>query len=240
MYTKAELGISVGGIEATEKIHTVVASTQDNTQLPDIVTFLQNRTNLTRKTIVDILVQSHTLDSFKRNPQMYMEESAKIISREMRKLLVDGIKYTKLGDSEFYAQELFINEELSGYLEKNMFPSEKSVHKYVVYDSNNEMDFAEKFEKNDAIKLYFKLPNWFKIPTPIGSYNPDWAVLIEDNGQNKFYFVIETKGNRRDEALRPTEKYKVKCGYKHFKALGDSVHFDVADNFDEFLEKHNL
>jgi len=169
-----------------------------------------------------------------------MEDVARIITSEMRLMIVDGIKYTKLGNSEYYAQELFDTEELTGYLERNMIASDKSVYEYVIYDSDNEKSFAESFENNDSVKLYAKLPDWFKITTPLGTYNPDWAVLIEQNGQRKLYFVLETKGNIFFDALRPTESAKIACGYKHFEAIGQDVIFDKADNFKRFLDKHEI
>ena len=173
---------------------------------------------------------------FKKNPQRYMEDVSKIIIANMKAMLVDGIKYTKLGDDEFYAQELFDTEELTGYLEHNMIEAQKSVYEYVVYDSENEAEFARKFEANEDIKLYAKLPNWFKIPTPLGSYNPDWAVVIEKDGDKKLYFVIETKANTSADALRSTELQKIKCGYKHFEALGNKAVFRAEDDFDNFIE----
>ena len=236
IYSKAELKHSVGGLETTEKVHTTVSSEEETQMLPDIVTYLQANTSLTRRTLVAILKGSGTLDMFKKNPQRYMEDVSKIIIANMKAMLVDGIKYTKLGDDEFYAQELFDTEELTGYLEHNMIETQKSVYEYVVYDSENEAEFARKFEANEDIKLYAKLPNWFKIPTPLGSYNPDWAVVIEKDGDKKLYFVIETKANTSADALRSTELQKIKCGYKHFEALGNKAVFRAEDDFDNFIE----
>lgn len=236
IYSKAELKHSVGGLETTEKVHTTVSSEEETQMLPDIVTYLQANTSLTRRTLVAILKESGTLDMFKKNPQRYMEDVSKIIIANMKAMLVDGIKYTKLGDDEFYAQELFDTEELTGYLEHNMIEAQKSVYEYVVYDSENEAEFARKFEANEDIKLYAKLPNWFKIPTPLGSYNPDWAVVIEKDGDKKLYFVIETKANTSADALRSTELQKIKCGYKHFEALGNKAVFRAEDDFDNFIE----
>ncbi|HZK26911.1 MAG TPA: type III restriction endonuclease subunit R, partial [Thermoclostridium sp.] len=160
-----------------------------------------------------------------------------IISAKMRNMIVDGIKYTKIGHDEYYAQELFETEELTGYLSKNMIESNKSVYEYVVYDSANEESFATNFENNKNIKLYAKLPNWFKIATPLGTYNPDWVVLIEVDGKDKLYFVLETKADTMFDALRPTESSKIKCGRKHFEALGNDVAFDDIDSFEEFIEE---
>lgn len=237
IYSKAKVNITAGGVDAVETAHTTVITSGIKENLPDVITYLQNRTNLTRKTIVDILIKSKTLDLFKKNPQRYMEDVARIISSNMRLMTVGGIKYTKLGETEFYAQELFDTTELTGYLEHNMISSQKSVYEYVVFDSDNEESFARSFEESENVKLYAKLPNWFKIPTPLGSYNPDWAVLIEIDGENKLYFVIETKANILAEALRPTESAKIACGHKHFEALGENIAFDETDDFNKFLEK---
>ncbi|MBW7571499.1 restriction endonuclease [Caproiciproducens faecalis] len=236
LYTKGQLNLQASGIETKETKHSMEQSGDMREVLPDIISFLQNETNLTRRTIVRILTESKTLPLFKKNPQTYMDEAAKMIVRKMRLFLVDGIKYTKIGDSEFYAQELFESEELSGYLSKNMVNSTKSPFEYVVYDSGKELEFAEKFEDNEDIKVYAKLPDWFIINTPLGGYNPDWAVLVNVDGEQKLYFVVETKGNINSEALRPTELDKIECGRKHFEASGNTILFKEADDFDKFIE----
>ncbi|MGI6190023.1 MAG: type III restriction endonuclease subunit R, partial [Caldicoprobacteraceae bacterium] len=237
IYTKAELDISAGGVAAEESDRYAIVIDDYQENLPDIIAYLQNETNLTRKTIVEILIRSKTLRLFKKNPQRYMEQVAQIITSKMRLMIVDGIKYTKLGDDEYYAQELFEAEELIGYLNKNMMESKKSVYEYVIYDSANEEKFATSFENNSRVKLYAKLPSWFTIPTPLSNYNPDWAVLIDANGKEKLYFVLETKVNTMFEALRPTEKAKIECGKKHFEALGTEVAFEDIDSFEEFIEE---
>ncbi len=237
IYTKAGLDISAGGIVAEESDRYAVGLDNVQESLPDIIAYLQNETNLTRKTIVEILLRSKTLHLFKKNPQRYMEQVAQIITAKMRHMIVDGIKYTKIGDDEYYAQELFETEELSGYLYKNMIESRKSVYEYVVYDSANEENFAKSFEQNERVKMYAKLPSWFAIPTPLGSYNPDWAVLIEVDGKDKLYFVLETKGDITFDALRPKESAKIICGKKHFEALGNEVAFEEIDSFEEFIEE---
>jgi type III restriction enzyme len=237
IYTKAGLDINAGGVVAKESDRYAVGLDNLHENLPDIIAYLQNETNLTRKTIVKILLRSKTLHLFKKNPQRYMEQVAQIITAEMRQMIVDGIKYTKIGDDEYYAQELFECEELTGYLYKNMIESKKSVYEYVVYDSANEENFAKSFENNKSVKLYAKLPSWFTIPTPLGSYNPDWAVLIEADGKDKLYFVLETKADTMFDALRPTESAKIKCGKKHFEALGNEVDFEDIDNFDKFMDE---
>ena len=240
IYTKAELEISAGGVLAEEADRYAVVLDGYQEQLPDIIAYLQNETHLTRKTIVAILLQSGSLHLFKKNPQRYMEQVAQIISARMRHLVVDGIKYTKIGDDAYYAQELFESEELIGYLNKNIIESKKSVYEYVVYDSANEENFARSFENNSSVKLYAKLPGWFKIPTPLGSYNPDWAVLFEVDGQEKLYLVVETKANTAFDTLRPLEHSKIQCGRKHFEALGHNVSFEVSDSPHDLADKQGI
>jgi type III restriction enzyme len=236
VYTKAKVDVTAGGVVTKETNRATVLTTNVQEALPDIIAYLQNRTNLTRKTIVAILIKSKSLHLFAKNPQRYMEDVAQTMITEMRTLLVDGIKYTKIGDAEYYAQELFETEELFGYLERNMIASEKSVYDHVVYDSINEENFSTSFENNAGVKLYAKLPDWFKIPTPLGTYNPDWAVVVEQEEHDKLYFVIETKGNVLSDALRPTETKKIICGRKHFEALGEDVDFKAVDDFNGFIE----
>ncbi|WP_334106479.1 type III restriction-modification system endonuclease [Methylobacillus sp.] len=219
-WCKADIAIGKAGVQATEKsgAATVVLDESD-IELPDLLTDLQDRTHLTRRTITGILTGSGRLDDFKRNPQQFIELAAETINRCKRMALVDGIKYQKLGDQHVYAQELFEQEELTGYLKNMLMDTQKSIYEHVVYDSTTERDFADALEKNDAIKLYAKLPGWFKVPTPLGSYNPDWAVLVEEDGAQRLYFVVETKSSLFTDDLRDKESAKIECGKAHFHAL---------------------
>lgn len=234
IYRKSKVDIDRGGVHVEDDAG--VASTYESKsfELPDLITYLQNETNLTRRTIVKIIKGSGRLELFKSNPQKFIEQVSNIIQKQMRLFVVDGIKYHKIGDDDFHAQERFSDNELFGYLHKNMVESQKSVYDHVVYDSDVELEFAKSFEDSDDIKLYAKLPDWFKIETPLGTYNPDWAVLIEADGKEKLYFVVETKGSLFSDALRPTEKAKIACGKEHFKALGSDVEFTVTNSFEEF------
>ena len=238
IYRKARAEIDRGGVHAEQVQETASVYESRSFDLPDLITYLQNETNLTRRTIVKIINNSGRLESFKNNPQKFIEQVSTIIQHQMRLFVVDGIKYHKIGDDHFYAQELFSDNELFGYLQKNMVESRKSVFDHVVYDSDIELEFATAFEGSDDIKLYAKLPGWFKIDTPLGTYNPDWAVLIEIDGKDKLYFVVETKSTLFTDALRPTEKAKIACGREHFKALGKEVEFSVTNAFEEFSGKY--
>jgi len=226
-----------GGVQMDEVESSTDVYDAHEHELPDIVSYLEEQTRLTRKSIVEILLQSQRLDDFKNNPQKFSENVAQIITRVMRMFIVDGIKYERIGDSYFYAQELFEKEELSAYLNATMLESVKSVYEQVVYDSDVEYQFARQFEASGQVKVYAKLPDWFTIPTPLGNYNPDWAVLVELDGQEKLYFVVESKGSIFADAIRPTEQAKIDCGKKHFEALGTGIEFTKADTFHNFMSQ---
>lgn len=206
-------------------------------ELPDIISYLQNETRLTRRTLADILIGSEKLSQFRRNPQKFIEEVSGIIKRKMQQFIVDGIRYQKIGEEYYYAQELFEEKELVGYLDKNMQTARKSVYDHIVYDSDVEAAFAQKFEQSEEVRVYAKLPGWFRIDTPLGTYNPDWAVLIERDDTEKLYFVVESKGGLFSDGLREAEKGKINCGKEHFKALDTDVGFTLANSFENFIAK---
>ena len=237
-WRRAGIAIGRSGVEATETSGAAtVALDEADIALPDVLTELQDRTQLTRRSIHGILCASGRLGDFMRNPQQFIELAAQEINRCKRQALVDGIKYRRLGDESYYAQELFEAEELSGYL-KNMLDAEKSVYEQVVYESAVEADFARDLEKNAAVKVYAKLPGWFTVPTPLGGYNPDWAVLVADGEGERLYFVVETKGSLFAGDLRPAESAKIKCGKAHFDALRTGpapARYRTASNVSELL-----
>lgn len=237
---KADVAIGRGGVEATgTSTEAPITIDETDVELPDVLTDLQDKTQLTRRSLARILTESGRLNDFKRNPQQFIEIAAEAISRSKRLALVDGIRYQRVGDDEYYAQELFGQEELTGYL-KNMLASEKSVYEQVVYDLGGERTFAEHLEKNTAVKVYAKLPGWFKVPTPLGTYNPDWAVLVEADGKERLYFVVETKSSLFAADLRRVEDAKIQCGKAHFEALQvrePAAQYVVVRTFDDLMAR---
>ena len=230
LYKKGIVKMNQAGVNAEESGGGAVrATTKGRYKLPDIITFLQNETNLTRKTIVAILQSVNNLDSFKKNPLSYMNQAANIINAVKNQLIVDGIEYTRIDDE--YEQTLFSTETLTAYLGdkgnsvKVNKDKQKTVYDYVVTDSNIEKDFARKAELDDNVKFYIKLPDWFKIRTPLGPYNPDWALLYEEDDEQHLYFIVETKGDTIFEQLRPHERAKILAGEKHFRAIDTDIRF---------------
>ena len=197
--------------------------------LPDILAYLQKETELTRSSLVTILSDSNRLAEFAINPQKFMDAVASIINRELHRLMIDGIKYEKLttGQTE-WSMQLFREEELKDYFEQCL-AVKNSVFDRVIYDSEIERKFAEDLDKREDIKLFVKLPSFFKVETPIGTYNPDWAIVKHND--NTIYLVRETKSTKNFEKLRNSEADKIKCGRKHFNAIG--ADFDVVTNSTE-------
>jgi type III restriction enzyme len=220
LWKSAELVLGKAGVDTKETQTSAPVFLEDaQVELPDILTELQDRTQLTRRTIYRVLTESGRLDDFKRNPQQFIDFVAQAINGCKQLAVVDGIKYQRLGDEHYYAQQLFEEKELMGYL-KNMVAASKSVHDYVVYDSDVEASFADQLEKNEAVKVYARLPGWFTVPTPLGGYNPDWAVLVQTDEGERVCFVVETRGDLFVNDLRDKERAKIECGRAHFASLG--------------------
>lgn len=229
-YERHKLETSEAGILTVKEEQTLFATSERKYEIaPDILTFLQNETNLTRKTLIAILKESETLNDFKRNPQMYMMEASRIINAAKRLAMVDGIKYEKTSNEEVYDQSLFIKEEIETY-QDSIVPvnDNRSPYDHVIVDSKVEREFAVACERDSNVKFYIKLPSEFKIKTPLGLYNPDWALALEENGKDKLYFIVETKGSTASEDLRPTELAKIRCGEKHFAAIETGITFKRA------------
>jgi type III restriction enzyme len=218
-------GIAIaGGSATTEQVERL------ERPVPDVLAYLQDETKLTRSTLVRILKGSGRLGEIFNNPQRFMDSVAAAIKHEIHRLLVDGIKYERIEATKAGAEwemRLFRNEELINYL--TALQVNKSIYEYVVYESDVERRFAQRLDERDDIKLFVKLPSWFEIDTPVGGYNPDWAIVKHD-GQ-VLYLVRETKSTRDYLKLRTQEADKVRCGAKHFEELG--VSFDVVTRADE-------
>jgi type III restriction enzyme len=239
-WRKAGISIGQGGVEADEtEVDGPTTIDPGDILLPDVLTELQDRTQLTRKTIHTIIADSGRLQQFRWNPQQFIEIFANEINRTKRKLIVDGIRYKPIGEDGYYAQELFESEELTGYVKNMLLDAEKSVYEAVIYDSHIEERFARDMEKNTAVKVYAKLPSWFRIPTPLGDYNPDWAVLVDVEDEERLYFVVETKGSTDQDSLRISEEEKIRCGRRHFEAISSEdagVRYEFVSDLDELLK----
>lgn len=219
-----------------KRIRELVRDEYQDKKLPDVVRYVETYTGLKRRSIAEILLKSETIDYFYINPQDYMQKVVEIINGKKREIMIDGIKYEKIGDHEFFSQDLFENKELIGYLKSNASETTKSVYTHIVYDSTVEKTFAERLQNDEDVKLFAKLPSWFKVETPLGDYNPDWAILLNQNGEEKLYFVVETKGSTLFENLRFIEDAKIECGKKHFEALETGVIFNKTDDYDKWRE----
>ncbi|MBU8742046.1 DEAD/DEAH box helicase family protein [Micrococcus luteus] len=192
--------------------------------LPDIIGELQEATSLTRKTIVDILVGSGRLDEFIANPNDFIAMARRLMQTELAKLVVDGVQYEKIAGSVYELRELRKDgeEEKERFLDQmyKLENADKSNFDYVVYDSEPERQFAELLDGREDIKFFMKLPDKFKIDTPVGPYNPDWAIVKHEDGEERVYMIRETKSTEDEIKRRPTENAKIKSAEKHFEAIG--------------------
>lgn len=217
----ADIEIENAGIYHTEKHSRTIDLTETYQSLPDIIRLISSETLLTRATVIRILNESGRIKDFINNPQTFLEVALEIISRNRHELAIDGIKYVKLAGQEYYVQEIFDSQELIANLDKNAVQVENSVYDYLIYDSGVESRFAKSLDEDPDVKMFFKIPKRFKIETPIGAYNPDWAVFMEKDGEQKLYFVLESKGTETLFDLRTPEKLKIHCGKQHFASLDD-------------------
>lgn len=212
---KHKINVTKDGLEG--KLVDIQRKNIDNVQytIPDVYGYIQTHIDITRNTIFEILKQSERYGELLINPQLFLDNLVQSIKLALNKLLIDGIKYEKVNGS-FYSMQLFNSEEIETYL-SDLFEvtrTDKTLFNYVPIDSNIESQFARDCEAEESVKFFFKLPRAFKIPTPIGNYVPDWAVIFHND--KKIYFVVETKGTLNRDLLREVEKMKIECGKKHF------------------------
>lgn len=231
----ADLQVENPGVSFTEKHSRAIELESTYTCIPDILRLIANETLLKHSTIIRILEESGREEDFMNNPQAFYERVLEIIARNRHELAIDGIKYVKLAGQEYYAQEIFDSQEFIAYLDRNAISVEHSIYDYLIYDSGVESRFAKSLDDDPDVKMFFKIPRRFKIETPIGPYNPDWAVFLEKDGEEKLYFVLESKGTTNLFDTRTPERLKIHCGEKHFAAL-DDVEFpkDPVRDWNEF------
>ncbi|MEI6847132.1 MAG: DEAD/DEAH box helicase family protein [Chlorobiaceae bacterium] len=231
--TRRDLEIKESGLEGGKITSSRTHLVHNEQPLPDILSFLQRETELTRSTLVEILKQSGRLKDFAINPQSFMTETAKLINRALHELIIDGIKYEPIS-GQYYEMRLFEMQEMEEYLSRLyavQSDDNRTPYNFIAYDSGIEIDVAKKLDADDHVKFFCKLPRWFKVSTPLGDYNPDWAVVVDDT--EKLYLVRETKSTFDRDKRRETENKKVNCGKEHFKALG--VNFREATTIYEVL-----
>ena len=196
---------------------------------PDFIRRLQDSTELLRKTIIEIISKSGRLKEFYINPEEWIKQVSKILLEVKKENLTDGIKYEKI--NEYYEQDFIFNdEELYGYKDRNILDvsSDKNIYDHVIYDSDIEKQFAQDAENDEDVLVYAKLPDRFKVDTPIGSYNPDWAIVLNTNEGEKLYFVAETKGTDNINDLKGSEKKKILCGRKHFEVIDSGIKYETV------------
>ena len=219
----------------TEKISSVATSIKY-----DLIGKLVDETGLTRQTIVKILqgMEKAIFDQFKSNPEEFIIKTANLINEQKATLIIQHIAYSKIDGDNVYDTSIFTEPTLKGKFGINAMATHKNIYDHLLYDSTIEKDFAEKLEEAKDVVVYVKLPKGFYISTPVGKYNPDWAIAFNQEHVKHIYFVAETKGNMSTLELRDIEKAKIECAKKHFAAISNQeVVYDVVSNYDELMTK---
>lgn len=214
------------------------ASTVNSGVKYDLVGKLVEETGLTRKAVVDILVgiDEAVFDQYKNNPETFIIKAANLINDEKATVIIQHITYNVL--DEQYDTDLFTDATMKGKLGVNAMRAKHHLYDHIVYDSTNERDFATELDTQKDVAVYVKLPNSFYISTPVGKYNPDWAIAFYEGTVKHIYFVAETKGSMSSLQLREVEKAKIHCAKEHFKAIsGDNVVYDVVDSYSALYNK---
>ena len=207
------------GVFGEERSAQTIRAPDYSAPIPDLLGYLQRETELTRPTLAEILEKSARLGEVTRNPQQFLEHAVGAIQKSLHDLMVQGIEYERIADAEWEMHRLE-SEELESYVSR-LLEVQNSLYDVVEYESKVEYEFAKALDARKDIKLFFKLPDWFKVETPLGTYNPDWAIVREEpDGQNKVYLVRETKGTKEWLKIPELQRKKIQCGKAHFKAVG--------------------
>lgn len=215
---RARVELTEDGLTSTVLAIKEANAEYQTTQIPDLLGYIQRETELTRSTTAEILIQSERLGEVATNPQQFLDQAVHAVKMTLNQLIIDGIKYEKIAGEE-YEMLLFEEKEIEGYLSR-LLEVHKSIYDAIEFDSETERRFAEVLDQREDIKLFIKLPGWFTVDTPIGTYNPDWAIVKQTKGEDeKLYLVRETKATKEELKLRGGEWKKIQCGTAHFEVL---------------------
>ena len=204
----------------------------------DLVGKIVAETGLTRKAVVQILtgIEKAVFDQFKYNPEEFILKASELINDEKATAIVQHITYNML--EENYDTSIFTEPTIKGKLDENAIKAQRHLYDHIIYDSANECKFAAELDANADVAVYVKLPNSFYISTPVGRYNPDWAIAFYEGKVKHIYFVAETKGSMSSLQLRQIEESKIHCAREHFKAIGGgNVVYDVVDSYQTLLDR---
>lgn len=202
----------------------------------DMIGTLSADTGLTRSTIVKIMskIDKVVFDLFKYNPEEYLRKATNLINTEKATTIINGITYYKTDQK--YDNDIFTINNVRGELGINAIDVKKNIYDFLVTDSKTEKEFARDLEKGE-VTVYAKLPNGFKIPTPVGNYNPDWAIVFDNDHVKHIYFIAETKGTLNSLELREVEKAKIECAKKHFESISNgTIKYDVVDSYKTLID----
>lgn len=201
----------------------------------DIVGEIEERTNLTRRTIVEILkkIKPTKFYLIRKNPEEFIAKGSQLINEVKASLIIHNIVYHKT-EERYDAKTVFTNDKFALRKSEKL---EKHIYDFLTSDSNIEAKFATALENSTEVVVYAKLPKSFYVPTPEGNYSPDWAIVFDKDKVRHIYFVAETKGSDSDMDLREIEKLKIHCATEHFKEIsGQEVTFAKVSSYDKLMD----
>jgi type III restriction enzyme len=188
--------------------------------------------------VVSILrgIRKETFDQFAANPEEFILKASRLINEEKATAIIQHITYDKLDAA--YDTAVFTEPTMKGQLGVNAMAAKKHLYDYILYDSANERSFAENIDVSGEVAVYVKLPGGFYIDTPVGKYNPDWAIAFHEGTVKHIYFVAETKGSLSTMQLREIEEAKKHCAEEHFKAISaGGVAYEVVNSYAELMKR---
>jgi len=204
----------------------------------DLIGKVVAETGLTRSAVGGILkrIEKITFEQFHRNPEEFIIKASNLINEQKATVIIEHITYNKL--EEAYSTDIFTGPTFKGRLGVNAMQAEKHLYDHIIYDSKNEKKFATELDKWEEVAVYVKLPGGFYINTPVGKYNPDWAIAFHEGKVKHIYFVAETKGDLSSMQLRKVEELKIHCAREHFRKISSgTVKYDVVDSYDALLNE---
>ena len=224
------------GFEVREQQSQYVTGTINATVPYDLIGEICNLTNLTRRTVAAILIglERHVFGQFKRNPEAFISKASTLIKEQKATMIIEHLAYDPI--DECYDSEIFTVEKAKEDFSK-AYQANNHIYDYVFTDSKGEREFVEELDTSAEVTVYAKLPRGFSIPTPVGDYNPDWAIAFDSGAVRHVYFIAETKGSMSKLDLRPIEESKINCARKFFaKISDDQVKYDMVNSYEKLIQ----
>ena len=240
-------GISYDQIKSGDGFKVRETSTESNAHSVhsavkyDLIGKVAENVQLTRKTVTEILgaIEKPVFAQFKTNPENFIAETTRLIQEQKATVIIEHLSYDTVTDT--HDIDIFTEGQSKQDFSKAGKPLKHHIYDYVITESKTERTFVNELDTSSEVVVYAKLPKGFSIPTPVGNYNPDWAISFKEGVVKHVYFVAETKGSMSSMELREIEKTKIECARKFFDEINrkinlDKVKYDVVNSYSKLME----